>query len=57
MSDTFKCNFCKGTFSKGSEELANEEALINFGIEKASERDDMAIVCDECYKVIIGVGR
>ena len=49
-SDKFTCSACGGEFVKGrSDEAANAEARENFGVEEASRREDMAVICDDCY--------
>lgn len=46
----YKCAHCSGVFVKGrSDEDANAESEKYFGVKSASDRDDFAIVCDDCF--------
>lgn len=50
---TYTCESCAQTFDKATpDEKVNAEAKALFGVEAASERDDMAIVCDDCFKAM-----
>jgi len=54
MTTAYTCEACGGEFeTERSDEAANVEAEINFGIAEASTRSDMAIVCDDCYRAIM----
>ena len=49
--DTYICECCGGVFEKErTDEEANAEAEDVFGVKNASEQEDMAIICDDCYK-------
>jgi len=48
MSGTYTCARCGGTFGKGwSDEEAATEAAGSF---TAVELEEVAVVCDDCYK-------
>lgn len=48
----FKCDECGGVFEKGwSDEEAYAEQENNFG---DMPNEQMAIVCDDCFKEIMG---
>ena len=52
---TYTCADCGGTFTKGwSDAAAVAEAEREFGVKGADTQPDMAIVCDDCYKLIMG---
>jgi len=54
MSRPFTCSACGGYFLTDTPtEEAEKETEREFGIAGASTRDDMGIVCDECYKEVI----
>jgi hypothetical protein len=53
MPDTYTCSDCGGTFeTERSDEAAHEEAVRNFG--RRGDSGGMALVCDDCYKRILG---
>lgn len=53
--DEFTCGMCKGSFTKArSEDEANAEAKELFGIERASENAEAAVVCDDCFRILTG---
>ena len=53
MTDTYTCEMCGGAFTDGwSDTEANAEALAIWGVANASERDDMAVICDDCWHII-----
>ena len=46
----YTCDACHETFEKGqTDEEANIEAKNLHRVENASENQDMAIVCDDCF--------
>lgn len=50
----FICDCCQNVYEKGwSDEEAEEECIENF-VEEAAHGDDRAIVCDDCYKMMMG---
>ncbi len=54
MNDKYICELCKKEFEKAiTDEEANKEAEELFGVKEASNRADMAIVCDDCFKKIM----
>lgn len=54
MNDKYICELCKKEFEKAiTDEEANKEAEELFGVKDASNRDDMAIICDDCFKKIM----
>jgi hypothetical protein len=54
MPDTFQCEECGGIFNKSlSEEEAEAEAKVIFGVDNASTAEGMAIVCDDCFGAIM----
>lgn len=47
----YTCANCKKEFEGAwTEEEANLEAQINFNVKDASQREDYAVICDNCYK-------
>ena len=52
MSTTFTCDLCGKVGDCRPEAEANAEALAVWGVENASERDDMAVVCGTCWAMI-----
>lgn len=53
--DTYICEVCKETFIKGqSDEEANKEAEELWGVKNASENQNMGVVCDDCYNMMMG---
>lgn len=55
--DTFTCSFCKGTFPKAwSDEEAIAESERLWGRDPSlplQEDDDWAIVCGECFSLMM----
>ena len=48
--EIYKCEACRKTYKKGwSDKDANKEAKDIWGVENASESNDMAIICDGCF--------
>lgn len=48
---TYQCAHCGGTFESGwTDDEANAEAERLYGVKDASQRDDMAQICDDCFK-------
>ena len=55
MAETFTCASCGGTFSKGwSDEEAAAEAKGLFPGIDASDPAEAGVVCDDCYRHIMG---
>lgn len=53
--DTYKCDMCGDTFEKGwSDEEAEEEAADIFGVEGAASNSDMSVVCEDCFRKVMG---
>ena len=51
IGDTFICAGCGKTFQKvKTDKEADTEAKKLFGVDNASEREDMAVICDDCFK-------
>ncbi len=47
----YQCEKCGGVFKKvWSDDLANKEAEELWGVKNASENEDMARICDDCFK-------
>jgi DNA-directed RNA polymerase subunit RPC12/RpoP len=47
----YRCARCGGTFvAEWSTEEAEAEAQQNWGVEHASQRADMDVICDDCYQ-------
>lgn len=47
----YTCEACKGVFTKGwSDGEAAAESRVNFG---DLPKDDMAIICDDCYRALM----
>lgn len=54
MPEQFICEACGGTFDKDTpEDKANAEALELWGVPDASDDPDMAIICDDCFKLVV----
>ncbi|GAI07820.1 unnamed protein product [marine sediment metagenome] len=54
MNNKYICSSCKKEFEKAiTDKEANKEAEELFGVKEASNRDDMAIVCDDCFNKIM----
>lgn len=52
-NDQYTCDKCSGVFDKGwSDEEAEKERIENFG---HLNPEDMATVCDPCYRKIMGL--
>jgi len=46
----YQCAICGGIFNKiRSDEEANKEAEEIWGVENASESDEMVRICDDCF--------
>lgn len=49
--DEYTCEHCKGTFLKSrSDEEARAETVAN-----GFPLDDLVIVCDDCYRLVMGL--
>jgi hypothetical protein len=58
MSGTFTCASCGDTFDKGwSDEEAAAEAQENFPGIDIGNPDEASVVCDDCYRHIMGRAR
>ena len=54
MPEQFTCEACGGTFDKvTADDTANAEALELWGVPDASTDPDIAIICDDCFKLVI----
>lgn len=54
MRRLFKCAWCGESFeSDWSDAEANAEAEAVWGVEQASAREDMAVVCDPCWTRLV----
>lgn len=55
MSPTeYTCDLCGGVFEKArSDDEAEGEALQVFGVPNASTDPGMAVVCDDCFEIIM----
>jgi len=54
MAEKYTCAACGGVFDKVTpDDKANAEALELWGVPDASNDPDMAIVCDECFKLVV----
>jgi len=52
--DEYRCADCGGVFRRVTPDAeANEEALLLFGIENASESEGVDLICDECFKKVV----
>ena len=50
---TYECTMCKGIFEKEiSDEEVNKEAKEIWGVNNASENENMVIVCDDCFNKV-----
>ena len=57
---TFQCGNCKGIFDKPedwSDEKANKESKVLFGIEEASKDPDCVPVCEDCFIKLTGCAK
>jgi hypothetical protein len=49
----YLCANCNVVFeSEWSDEEANAETKEYFGVDNASQRDDMVVVCDDCFQMM-----
>lgn len=47
----YQCSMCKEVFGEGwTTEEAEKEAERVFGVKNASQRHDMELVCEECWR-------
>lgn len=52
----YTCAACGGTFNRASDDAAAiAEAARDFGVRDASTDPRMVIVCDDCYRVMVGL--
>jgi len=51
--EKYKCVVCKNEYEKvWTDKEANAEAKEIWGVDKASEKKDMVVLCDDCFKRI-----
>lgn len=54
--DSFTCEHCKGVFETAwSDEDSNKEAEQLWDVKDAHAQPHMAVVCDDCYMMMISL--
>lgn len=58
MAETYECALCQGVFEKVQDETWNDEmALQETMMEFPGPYDDLATLCDDCWKKVMPSAR